>query len=357
MTDVRLLTPAGPGAVAVVLVSGTGALARVAELVSGRAPQATDAGGVRLVHLAAEGEDLDEALLHVRAADEVELHLHGSPPLVDEVLRLLGQGANSEAGVRLEDRARALLCASVCEAAARVALDQAEGALRRELEGLVPLTSADCAGALDTLILRGTHARFLFEPARLVLAGPVNAGKSTLFNVLVGEGRVVVSDAAGTTRDLVEEPARLGDWPVRLVDTAGLRELAGAAAPEQLERAGQELARAASLEADVVLWLVSVGVDEVAPPPGAVLVLSQADRLQRDAWPERALSAQGNPAAARDVVESIFRSRLELPAVAWQPGAGVPFDAASRAALAQLRSSLPGLDPADRPAALACLLH
>jgi len=353
----RRLTPAGPGAVAVLAVRGADALARVAALVDGRAPAPRDAGRVRLVRLAREGEDLDEALVYVRSADEVELHLHGSPPLVEEVMRLLGAERAQPGPRALEERARALLAGAPCEAAARVALDQSEGALRRDLLALVPMDAATCADSLAALCERGRQARHLFEPARIVLGGPVNAGKSTLFNVLVGEGRVVVSDTAGTTRDLVEEPARLGEWPVLLVDTAGLREVEGEAAPEEIERAGQDLARVASAEADLVLWLVPVGADSVSPSSGAEILLTQADRRARVPWPEGALSALDEPEGARGVVESVFRRRFDLPALAWQPGAGVPFEPGLLAALRELSKTLPAAAPAARENALADLLH
>ena len=102
---------------------------------------------------------------------------------------------------------------------------------------------------------------------RVVLRGPVNAGKSTLFNALLGRDRVITHTLAGTTRDAIVEPARIGDHDVLLVDTPGD------------ERVPFASASAAQHEADLVVWCSPSGGDE--PPAGAV----QA-RTKRDLRPE-----------------------------------------------------------------------
>ena len=76
-------------------------------------------------------------------------------------------------------------------------------------------------GTLLNTAARGTIIR---DGALIVCAGPPNAGKSSLFNAILGQDRAIVTDIPGTTRDAVEHPCMIGAWPVRLVDTAGLRE-------------------------------------------------------------------------------------------------------------------------------------
>jgi len=285
---VRLLTAPGPGGVAVVEVRGMEALARLAALAGGRTAQV---GEVRLVRLArpsaersetgdalAATEDLDEALLvgvgasvgagsgTSTGAPVVELHLHGSPPLVDEVLQLLGgdAAASTERGATFEARVEARLADVSTELGARVLVDQAHGALRRALMSLGSQSPAARSARLAALVARTDALRNLFVPVRVVLVGPVNAGKSTLFNLLAGEERTVVSPKPGTTRDAIGADLTLGPYALRLVDTAGARELGSAgtgvsALDAEVERAGQGVARALVETADVVLRLARVG--------------------------------------------------------------------------------------------------
>src|SRR5262249_23178261 len=155
------------------------------------------------------GETLDEAVVCVLARDEVELHVHGSPPLVARVVERLRSFGDARASrpATIEERALELLAGAPCEAGARILLDQAEGALRRERLALRELSGERRGAAASRLLERARVARFALAPAEVVLAGPANAGKSTLFNVLLGEARAIVSAEAGTTRDLVREPA------------------------------------------------------------------------------------------------------------------------------------------------------
>ncbi len=98
---------------------------------------------------------------------------------------------------------------------------------------------------------RAHEGRLLREGALVVLAGPPNAGKSSLMNTLLGENRVLVSPTPGTTRDSIEEMLDLDGWPVRLVDTAGLRTTADA-----IEEAGVNRAHDLIARADIVLYLL-----------------------------------------------------------------------------------------------------
>ena len=112
-------------------------------------------------------------------------------------------------------------------------------------------------------------AERLREGLRVVLAGPPNSGKSSLFNAILDEAAAIVSPIAGTTRDAIERPVEIGGVPFLLVDTAGLRD-EGADEIERIgiSRAGQELARA-----DVVLWLGPEGEG----PSGVIEVASMMD--------------------------------------------------------------------------------
>ena len=129
---VRELTPRGVGAVSVLEVVGEGALDAVSEIAR---PAVLEPGQLRILRLSDAGEDLDEAICLVVDPHRVELHLHGSPVLLERVVRALGGEGLRESETRgLEEEARALLSGARSEAAARILLDQAEGALSRRLE-------------------------------------------------------------------------------------------------------------------------------------------------------------------------------------------------------------------------------
>ena len=104
-------------------------------------------------------------------------------------------------------------------------------------------------------ILQRPRAEKLRDGIRVVLGGPPNSGKSTLLNALVEREAAIVSDIAGTTRDIIEVPVALGGIPFLFVDTAGLRDEAG----EEIEKIGIDRARKQFDQADVILWLGEEG--------------------------------------------------------------------------------------------------
>jgi tRNA modification GTPase len=114
------------------------------------------------------------------------------------------------------------------------------------------------------------RAETLREGFRVVLAGPPNAGKSTLFNALVESDAAITSPLAGTTRDVLSRPVAISGVPFLFLDTAGLR----ADAADSIEAIGVERARGELDRADLVLWLGP----EVDCPTGAWNIAAQSDR-------------------------------------------------------------------------------
>jgi tRNA modification GTPase len=172
---------------------------------------------------------------------------------------------------------------STAPAQARVALNQLEGGLSRRLTSLresllevQALLSYDIdfpeeddgpispeqiasridavAGQIKQLIASAPAAERLREGALLVFAGRPNAGKSSLFNALLGTARTLVTEIPGTTRDAVEAHTDFLGWPVRLVDTAGLWD-----APAEIDRMGVEVSRRYVGSADLVLLCAEAG--------------------------------------------------------------------------------------------------
>ena len=148
-------------------------------------------------------------------------------------------------------------------------------------EGDVPGLSANFAarlGALETELsqwLSQPRAEALREGFRVVIAGPPNSGKSTLFNALVEDEAAIASPVAGTTRDVLTRPVAIGGVPFLFVDTAGLRDSPG----DSIEEIGIDRARGEVERADLVLWL---GV-EADLPAGAWDIAPQVDRADRPA--------------------------------------------------------------------------
>jgi tRNA modification GTPase len=113
---------------------------------------------------------------------------------------------------------------------------------------------------------------------RVVLVGPPNAGKSSLFNALVGSSAAIVSPTAGTTRDYLTARLELGGVPVELIDTAGRQ-----SADDDIERQAQDLGGEQSARADVVLWCSESGFDSA--PATAIRVSTKSD-LGHDPRPD-----------------------------------------------------------------------
>lgn len=145
--------------------------------------------------------------------------------------------------------------------------DVAEAALSSDVAISMRALAADLA---DELAKPGVER--LREGIRVVIAGPPNAGKSTLLNALAGREAAIVSPIAGTTRDVIEAPVAIGGIPFLFADTAGLH----AAGEDPIERIGIERANARLAAADIVLWL---GVEEGRPEvTGALLpIRAKAD--------------------------------------------------------------------------------
>ncbi len=168
---------------------------------------------------------------------------------------------------------------------------------------------AALAGELGERLNRPRSER-LREGFRVVLAGPPNAGKSTLFNALVESEAAITSPIAGTTRDVIERSVAIGGVPFTFVDTAGLRE---DAASDPIEAVGIERARGALARADVILWLG----DEGEGPKGAWEIAAQVDRKgfvpkSRARFTLSATTGEGVGALKAGLVEAV-RDALPKP--------------------------------------------
>ncbi|HEX2610773.1 MAG TPA: GTPase, partial [Gemmatimonadales bacterium] len=165
------------------------------------------------------------------------------------------------------------------------------------------------------LLSTAPSAERLREGALLVFAGRPNAGKSSLFNALLGAERALVTEVAGTTRDTVEAYTDFLGWPVRLADTAGLWE-----APNKVDRLGVEVSRRYLLAADLVLLCVEAGRDvgeDEAPilrERPSLLVRTKADLVSRagEGLPVSVITGEGLDSLRRTAAERVFGEQLAL---------------------------------------------
>lgn len=368
-TIVAPATPHGESALAIVRLSGPLASVIAAAQHGGSVPPPRLAwhGDYRSV----SGELIDDVVLTYFAGprsytgeDVLEISSHGNPYIVRKLIDdAIARGCRmAEAG---EFTRRAFLNGRLDLTAAEAVMDvirarsdraldaarqQLRGALGRRIDRLVDDVLQCCAAIeayidfpeddlpaedrarrqveLGTLLdemerLKATRRQgeLLRDGLRVVLLGAPNAGKSSLLNRLAGYERAIVSEEPGTTRDFLEEPVLLGPHRIRVIDTAGLREAAGA-----VERAGVERSLERAEEADLVVLVV----DATAPCPS--LPAPILGRL-----------------AARHAVIAVNKCDLAMRSFSWTGGPDLPrveISAQTGAGIDELRRILVGI--ADR---------
>ena len=372
-TIVAPATASGAAGLAVVRLSGAGAVAIGARLFRGADLLQSDSH--RAHHgfvVDAADTRIDEVLALVLRApasytgeDTVEFSCHGSAQVVDEIV-----DTALRAGARLAEpgeftrraflngkldlsqaEAVADLIAAQTRAARRAALEQLRGrlsarvrdardtllAMLAEIEAGIDFVEEDieflardeaerrgrsAAEMIAALLATADEGVHLRSGIRVSLAGAPNVGKSSLFNALVRSPRAIVTEHAGTTRDVVHETLRLGGVLMQLEDTAGLR----AATADPVEAIGIERSRRSHREADIVLLVLDAAralqAEEAAAihdaAPGTIVALNKVDLLppaMRD----------GTQAAATWVREQGGRlpAGIEAVAVSAQTRAGV----------------------------------
>lgn len=329
-------TARGRGGVAVIRVSGPGA-GKALEALSGKGPGKARLADLRELKDPVSGEVLDQALTlffenphSFTGEDVVELHLHGGLAVVDSVVQGLGKieglrfaeaGEFSRRAVENGkfDLSAAEGIADLIEAETSAqqaqAVRQMKGAFGTLCDGWrdrlvhslayveadIDFADEDLPEDLTASVLPGLtelHAEMsgflsdhrgerIRDGIFVAVVGPPNAGKSSLVNALARRDAVIVSEEAGTTRDVVEVRLKLAGLPVTVCDTAGLREGVGA-----IEQEGIRRARKSAEDADVRIWMQSAeeaSLDFFAPAePHDLKLVNKVDLV-------------GNPLDAPDI--------------------------------------------------------
>lgn len=311
-TIFALSSAPGRAGVAVIRISGPAA-ATVLDTLAAPRPQPRSAR-MRYLRHQDSGEVLDQALVlwfpgpqSFTGEDVAELHVHGGRAVVQAVLRAIGDVPGCRLAEPGEFARRAFengkldltmaegladLIDAETEAQRKQALRQAGGALanlydgwRNSLVEALALVEAaidfsdegdvgtatfaeavrvvrDLESAIRRHLSDGRRGEILREGFNVVLAGPPNVGKSSLLNALARREAAIVSDEAGTTRDVIEVRLDLEGLPIVVGDTAGIREASGA-----VEREGIRRTLARTREADLVLWLMDANAPDPNLPP------------------------------------------------------------------------------------------
>lgn len=343
-----------PAAISVIRVSGP--LAHDAGIrMAGTLPEPRTAA-VRELRDPASGQLLDHALVlrfnspaSSTGEDIVEFQCHGGRAVVDGVLAALTSmnglrvAAPGEFTRRAFENGRidlteaeglADLVEAETESQRKAALALAEGGLRKQIAGwrlqlldisgeveraidydedddaADPAASQACGALADELRswLERPRAERLKDGIRVVVAGPPNAGKSSLLNAIVGEERAIVTDIPGTTRDHIEVPLALAGIPIVLTDTAGLRE-----SSDSVEAIG--IARAETLieAADILVWLGDP--DDAPRHQRTIRIHAKADLADRAADPRSLAVSAVTGQGLRTLTEHIeMCARTLLPA-------------------------------------------
>ncbi len=328
---VAIATPFGESAIGIIRFTGKGVLE-----IAKKYFKTKSSIKPRYVHygqlMDSEGEPLDEGLLVYFKAphsytgeDMIEIFLHGNPFLLRRALELF-----TKAGCRLaqpgeftkraflngkmdltQAEAVAELISAKTELARKIAFRQLKGELSAHIKPLRESLLELCAymeadiefseediptltkeqvitmvdrvlEGIDRLIQTARTGKFLREGLKLAIVGRPNVGKSSLFNALLKEERAIVTEFEGTTRDFLEETLNLRGIPVRLIDTAGIRET-----QDPVEKIGVQRSQAKLEEADIVLFVLDaseeltqedLNIYELVKDKEIIIVLNKIDK-------------------------------------------------------------------------------
>jgi len=355
-TIVAIATPPGRGGIGVVRLSGPGALQTAQQLIAHAGELAPRHATLTRIRLQ-PADAIDHAVATYFPApssytgdDVVELSAHGSPVILEAVVR-----AAVACGARLAepgeftlraflngriDLMQAEAVADLIEAAtplqARAAFDQLDGTLTRTIaaidatlfdliarleasvdfpdEGYHFVEPGELARDIDALTDRTSalltdarRGRLLREGLQVAIVGAPNVGKSSLFNALVGASRAIVTEVAGTTRDLVTEVVDIGGLRVTLTDTAGLRDTT-----DPVEVQGVERARRSASVADLVLTVVDRSTERHQTTEYKGLIVANKSDLPAAWTDESAVAVSATTGAGLEVLRRRIVEALDV---------------------------------------------
>ena len=346
-TIAAIATPMGEGAIGIIRISGSDALAIIQKLFKGKNLEQAASHTINYGHIVENGQVIDEVMVSLMRApktftreDVVEINTHGGLAVTNEILQLvIRSGARmAEPG---EFTKRAFLNGRVDLAQAEAVMDliraktdkamalavqQLDGSLSNlinktrqeilntlaqvevnidypEYDDVEEMTTAllrektkDFEDLLTNLLRTARRGKILREGLSTAIIGRPNVGKSSLLNNLLREEKAIVTDIAGTTRDVIEEYVNIKGVPLKLVDTAGIRET-----DDVVEKIGVERSKKALEEADLVLLVLNASEKltkqdrsllEISQNSNRIVLLNKTDlpeKIERDQLPQDAI--------------------------------------------------------------------
>lgn len=324
-TITAIATPLGEGAIGIVRISGTNAISIAQNIFKGKNLATVSSHTLNYGHVIDPDKDeiLDEVMVGVMRAprtftreDVIEINTHGGIAVTNEILQLiLRQGARmAEPG---EFTKRAFLNGRVdltqaeavmdiirakTDKAMNIAVKQLDGSLKTLIENtrqeilntlaqvevnidypeyddveemtthLIREKTIEFQALLENLLRTARRGKILREGLSTAIIGRPNVGKSSLLNNLLREEKAIVTDIAGTTRDVIEEYVNIKGVPLKLVDTAGIRET-----DDIVEKIGVERSKQALSEADLILLVLNAS-EKLTEQDRALLALSEMTR-------------------------------------------------------------------------------
>lgn len=324
-TITAIATPLGEGAIGIVRISGTNAIPIAQNIFKGKNLATVPSHTLNYGHVVDPDKDeiLDEVMVGVMRAprtftreDVIEINTHGGIAVTNEILQLiLRQGARmAEPG---EFTKRAFLNGRVdltqaeavmdiirakTDKAMNIAVKQLDGSLKTLIENtrqeilntlaqvevnidypeyddveemtthLIREKTIEFQALLENLLRTARRGKILREGLSTAIIGRPNVGKSSLLNNLLREEKAIVTDIAGTTRDVIEEYVNIKGVPLKLVDTAGIRET-----DDIVEKIGVERSKQALSEADLILLVLNAS-EKLTEQDRALLALSEMTR-------------------------------------------------------------------------------
>ncbi|WP_416037589.1 tRNA uridine-5-carboxymethylaminomethyl(34) synthesis GTPase MnmE [Lactococcus formosensis] len=365
-TIAAISTPLGEGAIAIVRLSGSDAVSIAKKVFQGKDLDKVASHTINYGHIFDEDRLVDEVMLSVMKApktftreDLVEINTHGGIAVTQEILQLL-----LRSGARLaepgEFTKRAFLNGRIdlaqaesvmdlirakTDQAANIAVKQLDGSLSNlinnirqeileslaqvevnidypEYDDVETMTSqmllektAHFEQLLETLLATAKRGKILREGLRTAIIGRPNVGKSSLLNQLLREEKAIVTDIAGTTRDVITEFANIGGVPLELIDTAGIRET-----EDVVEKIGVERSQKALEEADLVLLVLDasspltpkdVELLELSSSTNRIILLNKTDlpeQIELEKLPEDFIRISALKNENLDAVEKQIRA-------------------------------------------------